>query len=178
MPGMRSRAAGGARRRHWPALVALLIVGSLAHGTFAEEAAKPAPGSPAAGWTVNCAGAAGQAELVCTLVQTLVVKESGQRVLSAVVMKRDGKLSLNLGLPHGLDLVKGVGLSVDEGEQSRYPIVTADQKGSYAMIVVEDPLLAAMKAGRLLNVAVSAYAGDEIILRLSLAGFTAGLAKL
>lgn len=138
----------------------------------------PAPAQPTAGWTVNCAGAAGQADLVCTLVQTLVVKENGQRVLAAVVVRRQDGLVLNLGLPHGLDLAKGVDLSIDEGERARHPIVTADEKGSYAMIALDDALLAALKKGRLLNVAVSAYGGDEIILRLSLAGFTAGLARL
>ncbi|MBX3570551.1 MAG: invasion associated locus B family protein [Rhizobiaceae bacterium] len=173
-----TRLAPATRRRYISALVLFVCAATLGPvaSIRAEDAAKPGPA--AAGWTVNCAGAAGQAELVCTLVQTLVVKENGQRVLTAVLARRDGGLVLSLGLPHGLDLVKGVDLSVDEGERTGYPIVTADQKGSYAMIAVGDALLGAMKQGKLLNVAVSAYGGEEIILRLSLSGLTAGLAKL
>ena len=171
----RRRPARTTRSFAW--LAVSVVVTAVPWPVSAQEAAKP-PQAQAAGWTVNCAGAAGQAELACTLVQSLVVKENGQRVLTAVVAKRDGKLTLNLGLPHGLDLVKGVELSVDEGQRSRYPIVTADQKGSYAMIAVDAALLGALKQGKLLNVAVSAYGGEDLILRLSLQGFTAGLAKL
>ncbi len=146
--------------------------------TSAQEAAQPAPAGPPNGWTVNCSAAPGQADLVCTLTQTLVVKDSGQRVLSAVVMRRDGAYLLNLGLPHGLNLTKGVDLWIDDAARANQPIVTADQKGSYATVTLDDRLLAALRKGRILNVGVTAYNGNEIILQLTLDGFTAGIARL
>jgi invasion protein IalB len=153
--------------------VALLFLVGLASGQEASPSKQSAPT-----WTVNCSGAAGQAELACTLSQTLIMKDKGQRVLTAVVTKRDGKYVLNLGLPHGLDLPKGVDVWIDEAARTNHRIVTADQKGSYAVIALDDKFIAALKQGQLLNVAVTAYAGDEIILQLSLNGFTAGFARL
>jgi invasion protein IalB len=156
----------------------LLAASMLVGGALAQEAAQPAPANPPNGWTVNCSAAPGQADLVCTLTQTLVVKDSGQRVLSAVVMRRDGTYLLNLGLPHGLNLTKGVDLWIDDAARANQPIVTADQKGSYATVTLDEPLLAALRRGKLLNVGVTAYNGNEIILQLTLDGFTAGIARL
>jgi invasion protein IalB len=161
-------------------LAATVLLSGLAWSgaAFAQQAATPAPEPAQQTWTVNCSGAAGQNELACTLTQVLVVKDSGQRVLTAVVAKRDGKYLLNLGLPHGLNLPKGVDVWVDEGPRVNHPIVTADQKGSYATVTLDDKLVAVLKKGTTLNVAVTAFAGNEIILQLSLNGFTAGFAKL
>jgi invasion protein IalB len=130
------------------------------------------------GWNLNCSGAAGQEELACRLTQTLVLKDKGQRVLTAVVTNKGGKAILNLGLPHGLDLPKGVAVWVDETPRQNFLIATADQKGSYAVIGLDEKLLAALKKGKLLNVAVKAYAGEEFVLQLSLDGFSAGFARL
>ncbi len=149
----------------------LLAVPAAAQETQPAEA-------PAQTWTLNCSGTAGQGELACTLSQVLVVKDSGQRVLTAVVAKRDGKMVLNLGLPHGLNLQKGVDVWIDEAARENHPIVTADQKGSYAIIALDDKLVAALKKGKLLNVAVTGFTGNEIILQLSLNGFSAGFSRL
>jgi len=159
-------------------VAASTVLGSLTP-SGAQDAAAPAPAAtPAQGWAVNCSAPAGQADLVCTLTQTLVVKDSGQRVLTAVLMRRDGKYLLNLGLPHGLNLPKGVDLWIDDAKRTNHPILTADQKGSYATVTLDDGWLAALKKGRLLNVGVFAFNGNEIILQLTLDGFTAGLARL
>jgi invasion protein IalB len=146
-----------------------------AQPSLAQEAAA-APPVPT--WTINCSGDASQAKLACTLTQTLIMKDKGQCVLTAVVTNNDGKPLLNLGLPHGLSLAKGVDIWIDEAARQNFPIVTADQKGSYAIIALKDTFINAMKQGKLLNVAVTAFAGNEIILQLSLNGFSAGFARL
>ena len=46
------------------------------------------------------------------------------------------------------------------------------------MIALDDALIGALKKGKLLNVAVTAHAGNEIILQLSLTGFSAGFSRL
>jgi len=169
---------------HWARFGAALVVATAAmlaslSPSLAQEAAKPAQAAtPPKGWTLNCSASPGQADLACTLTQTLVVKDSGQRVLTAVVMHREGKYLLNLGLPHGLNLTKGVDLWIDDGARANHPIVTADQKGSYATVTLDPAQLAAFKKGHLLNVGVVAFNGNEIILQLTLDGFSAGLARL
>jgi invasion protein IalB len=157
-------------------LLAVCVMGLITvRPSLAQDAAET---PPAPTWTVNCSGDATQAKLACTLTQTLIMKDKGQRVLTAVVTNNDGKPLLNLGLPHGLNLSKGVDLWIDEAARQNFPIVTADQKGSYAIIALKDTFIAALKQGKLLNVAVTAFAGNEIILQLSLSGFSAGFARL
>jgi invasion protein IalB len=138
---------------------------------------KEAAPKPPQSWTVNCASGA-NGELACALSQVMVVKDSGQRVLTVSVMKDAGAFAMRLSLPHGLDLPKGVDVWVDEAPRRNNPIVTADKSGSYAVIKLTDAMIAELKQGTQLNVAVTAYAGKEIVLQLSLAGFTAGFAKL
>ena len=165
------RAFSAARR----VALAVLLVGAAVHPAPAQDGGGQAA---APNWTVNCSGAAGQAELTCTLSQALYVKDKGQRVLTAVVTKKAGKSVLNLGLPHGLDLPKGVDVWIDDAQRRNHPIATADQKGSYAIVAMDDAMLAAMRKGKVLNVAIKAYSGDEVILQLSLTGFSAGYARL
>lgn len=136
-----------------------------------------APPKPAQSWTVNCASGA-NGELACALSQVMVVKDSGQRVLTVSVLKEQGGIIMRLSLPHGLDLPKGVDVWIDEAPRKNNPIVTADKSGSYAVIALTDAMIAELKQGTQLNVAVTAFAGKEIVLQLSLAGFTAGFAKL
>jgi invasion protein IalB len=157
-------------------LLAACAMGLMAaQPSLAQEAAGT---PPAPTWTINCSGDASQAKLACTLTQTLIMKDKGQRVLTAVVTNNDGKPLLNLGLPHGLSLAKGVDIWIDEAARQNFPIVTADQKGSYAIVALKETFINAMKQGKLLNVAVTAFAGNEIILQLSLNGFSAGFARL
>jgi len=167
-------------RLAWRRLQALALAAPLLFtaGLAGGQEEKPAAPAPAQTWTLNCSGAAGQAQLACTLSQVLVMKDSGKRILTAVVTKPEDKFLLNLGLPHGLNLPKGVDMWIDDAPRQNYPIVTADQKGSYAMIALDDALIAALKKGKLLNVAVAAYAGNEIVLQLSLTGFSAGFSRL
>ena len=164
-------------RRRLSRLVLVAALSLYAAFTSAQESKPPEQPAPQT-WTLNCSGAAAQSELACTLSQVLIVKDSNKRILTAVVARRDGKLMLDLGLPHGLNLPKGVDIWIDEAARKTYPIVTADQNGSYAMIALDEALIGALKKGSLLNVAVTAHAGNEIVLQLSLTGFSAGISRL
>jgi invasion protein IalB len=161
--------------------MALAVLAASAWPAGAQEATPApaqAPAAPAPTWTVNCTGSGAQEALTCSMSQYLIVKESGQRVLTAIVLKRDGKTLLNLGLPHGLNLPKGVAMWIDDGQRTSYPILTADPKGSYATVELTSDLLEALRKGTTMHVMVTSFRGDEIVLQLTLAGFTAGYAKL
>ena len=54
---------------------------------------------------------------IAQLIRIAVIADR-QRVLTAVVTKRDGKYVLNLSLPHGLNLPRGVDIWIDEANAS------------------------------------------------------------
>lgn len=141
-------------------------------------AAPPAPAGPP--WVINCTTQNTGGVLVCVMSQVLIAKNTNQRVLAAEIFKdaKSGGYMLRLSLPHGLNLPEGVQMWIDEGARSKYVIGTADQNGSYAVLPLSTDLLAALKRGTILNVAVKANSGDEIILQLSLSGFTAAIEKV
>lgn len=140
--------------------------------------ARPAGNQPP--WVVNCVSHSAKEPVNCEMSETLASKNTGQRVVTAVVTKKQGAAgyTLRLVLPLGLYLPQGASVSVDQGAKSKYPIVTADQNGSYANGDISSELLGAMKKGADLNVAVKSAGGKDIVLQLSLAGFSAALDKL
>jgi len=162
------------------ALLCLASAGALNASAQEQPATQAAPAAeklPPA-WTVSCSSTGADAALVCNLSQIIVVKDSGQRVLTVTVGTEGGKMMLKLGLPHGLALQKGVDVWIDQGARQNHPIVTADQKGSYALIPLEEGMIGALKQGTDLNVSVTAYAGNALVIGVSLKGFTAAFAKL
>ncbi|MCV0395822.1 MAG: invasion associated locus B family protein [Rhizobiaceae bacterium] len=165
------------------ALAFLMPGAALTPPAWAQETAQqPSQGQaqqPAQPWQVGCASAGSNEPLVCRMTQTLVARESGQRVLAAAIVKKpDGGYRLTLGLPHGLHLPSGINIWVDEGEKAQYPIETADQNGSYSSIDLASRQLDAMRRGQVLNVSVTSANQDEVILQLSLTGFSASVNKI
>ncbi len=145
----------------------------------AEQPAEAAPAAPSPQpWTITCSGQGAAGELACVMSQGLIAKNTGQRVLALAISRSPSSYSARLSLPHGLDLPEGVRVWVDDGQPTKHVIATADQNGSYANLPLDEALLAAMKKGTILNVAVKAASGDEVTFQLSLNGFTAALARL
>lgn len=144
----------------------------------AQTAARPAQAQQP--WQVNCSSAGANEPLRCQMSQTLVSQNTGQRVLAAVIVRKpdENSFSITFGLPHGLYLPDGVQVWVDDGERLANQITTADQNGSYSQLDISASLLEAMRRGALLNVAVTSATRDEVILQLSLAGFSASIDKL
>jgi invasion protein IalB len=115
----------------------------------------------------------------CAMSQTLIAKNTGQRVVSAAVFRSpQGGYAMRFSLPHGIMLPAGIEVWIDEGQRSKHEIATADQNGSYSTMPVNDATAGALRAGQILNLLVKAASGDEIIFQLSLKGFTQAFAKL
>jgi invasion protein IalB len=143
------------------------------------QAEAPAEAAPAQSWTVNCSSQGTGGDLVCAMSQTLIAKNTGQRVVSAAVFRSpQGGYAMRFSLPHGIMLPAGIEVWIDEGQRSKHEIATADQNGSYSTMPVNDATAGALRAGQILNLLVKAASGDEIIFQLSLKGFTQAFAKL
>ena len=140
------------------------------------EAKSGEPTPPA--WRVQCEGA-GQA-LDCRLSQTLVVQQTGQRLL-AVVVRRPSKAelpALMINLPHGLFLPAGVTLQLDTAKPETLPVQTCDAQGCYAGTTVTTDMLAALQKSQQLSVVVQDLKKQPITVTITMAGFADAYAKL
>ncbi|RUY40947.1 invasion associated locus B family protein [Mesorhizobium sp. M7A.F.Ca.CA.001.09.2.1] len=143
----------------------------------AESNAKPADANP---WAVNCSSGSATTELQCQLSQNLTEAKTGQRVLT-VTVRRDnanGSLAMLLALPHGLFLPSGASFQIDQGQKTTIAIQTSDQNGAYAATPLSADLIKAMKSGTNLNIGMESVTRKPVTIPVSLAGFTAAVAKL
>ncbi|MEM7427442.1 MAG: invasion associated locus B family protein [Pseudomonadota bacterium] len=148
----------------------------------AGQAAQKQPGNA---WAVNCGGGQSGGELVCQMVQNVIVQDNKrkqrQRLISVII--RPAKEAVNhqmvIAAPHGLNLIEGVELKVDDAEKiTKFPFKTSDRNGTYASEPISDILLEAMRRGRKLNVSYTFANGKKINIPLGLLGFTAAYNKL
>ena len=167
---------------------ALWLVLSAAGPALAEDAkpaqpkptdsnAKPADANP---WAVNCSSGSATTELQCQVSQNLTEAKSGQRVLTVTVRRDNGNggLAMLLALPHGLFLPSGASFQIDQGQKTTIAIQTSDQNGAYAATPLSADLIKAMKSGTNLNIGMESVTRKPVTIPVSLAGFTAAVAKL
>ncbi|RWA99066.1 MAG: invasion associated locus B family protein [Mesorhizobium sp.] len=143
----------------------------------AESNAKPADANP---WAVNCSSGSATTELQCQVSQNLTEAKTGQRVLT-VTVRRDngnGSLAMLLALPHGLFLPSGASFQIDQGQKTTIAIQTSDQNGAYAATPLSADLIKAMNSGTNLNIGMESVTRKPVTIPVSLAGFTAAVAKL
>lgn len=132
-------------------------------------------------WSISCSSRGNSAELACTATQALVAKNTGQRALAVGISRNPQSPNAYIArfsLPHGVSLPDGIEVGIDQAQRTKHVIAVADQNGSYALVPLDEARINAMKRGTILNVRIKGASGDEVILQLSLAGFTAALAKL
>jgi len=141
---------------------------AMANSSDGERAKKPV-------WSVDCNNHVNPKKLTCNMRQTVFAGQSKTRIFSATIGEVGERNLLMLALPHGLNLLEGVKLSIDSGEVLKYPIHTADVNGAYAHIVLTDQMSKHMRAGNILSLNVMASSQSPIELQLSLAGFSTAL---
>ncbi|MFD2053832.1 invasion associated locus B family protein [Mesorhizobium calcicola] len=143
----------------------------------ADSSAKPADANP---WAVNCSSGSATAELQCQVSQNLTEAKSGQRVLTVTVRRDSGNggLAMLLALPHGLFLPSGASFQIDQGQKTVLAIQTSDQNGAYAATPLSADLIKTMKSGTNLNIGMESVTRKPVTIPVSLAGFTAAVAKL
>lgn len=166
----------------------------------APEAAAPAAAEPAASsedpavgqpyvksehsdWTINCVKLE-QGEDPCVLTQ-LLRDESNSPVAEMSFVSLSGQdvaAGGTLVTPLETDLIRGVGIRVDEGETRGYPFnVCTAQDGCIARIGFTAQELQQFKRGGKAVVSLLPYGADPknpVNLPMSLSGFTAGFEEL
>jgi len=144
--------------------------------------AKPADPAkaPPQPWVVNCAAAAGKAELNCSMIQTVLARGSRLRLMSIAISKLASASGpkLQLSLPHGVSLQDSAEVWVDKGAPKKVPIRNADANGSYALADIDADLLESLKKGSLLSSAFKTLDGKRVVVQVSLNGFTTAFEKL
>lgn len=168
-------------------LTAAFVIGMGLPAAAQAQEAVPAPkvlGDPNGGvpfpWMVSCNSQPQTGNLVCLMSLQMVDGRSGQRIVSATIVrpKAEEPAVLRLSLPHGVLLQKGVDVWVDTSPAANYPITVADQNGSYADVKLDGNFIVVLQAGSVLHVAVTSASEERIEFQLSLKGFTAAFSRI
>jgi invasion protein IalB len=147
--------------------------------TNAPPAQQPPPAQPPAqAWSVDCADT-GQG-LACKAVQTIVLAETRQLLLSVAVSKPEGDkgAAMLLHLPLGLFNPAGATMGIDDAAPEALQIQTCDNQGCYAGAALTPDKLAAMSKGTKLNVTFQDLKKQKIVVPVPLKGFEAAFKKL
>jgi invasion protein IalB len=131
-------------------------------------------------WLLDCGEQEGFSLGKCRLLQTIVIKETGQPLLTAAMEQRPGNAgySLVLKVPHGILLTPGMALEVDGIDRMVLKYRLSDATGVFAATIVTDKLLGAMKKGDALKVSVVTANGQKVGIPVTLRGFTDAFNKL
>jgi invasion protein IalB len=160
----------------------------------AAQVAPPAPAAPAAGapppaspppqpgWAARCTSASREAPLECVMEQNLVLTMNKTNQLLVVVAIRVPSNTHTpealIQLPLGLNLPLGAKLQVDEGKTVDVQIQTCENRGCYASTPIAPDLLAALKSGKQLKIAVQNMGKENLIIPVPLGDFAAAYDKI
>ncbi len=169
-----------------------LVIGTLASTVHAQDTPAEAlqvpveltdtedAGPTPPDWVVTCTPDTDATKSTCQMAQSLFAEETGQPLVQAVIrpQSEDRQMGMLLTLPHGLYFPPGLSIRVDQGKVTDVAIQTSDQSGVYAAMPLTEEFVTAMKLGNNLNIALQYADGREVVLPLTLMGFTAAMEKL
>jgi len=158
--------------RLYPLFLSLLVSAALGSSAFSQTDNAKAVETITSRWIVNCNNQKDQTKLDCTMSQSILQKQSRKRIVAATIAKEGDAFSLVLSLPHGLDLLSGVAISVDDGASGWHPFSTADANGAYSKIDLTPNLIAGFKAGNTFKIEAFSAGKQKISVEMSLAGFS------
>jgi len=177
-------------------LLGAALGSAASHAAQDKPAAKdkdaPASAAPAGGgasrpevkrfkdWALTCTTPKDGKDKRCYIFQNLLLKKGGQRLLNVVVghLGAEGKPAAILTLPLGISLPPGASIRVDEGEPVRFAIERCTTQGCAGGVEIDEQLLAALKRGKQAKVSFRDAARREIVVPVSLSGFTAAYNRL
>ena len=158
---------GQARVETTAVAIALSLFIAAAQSALAQQA----PDGPPAAWRVECSGDG--KTLDCRAVQQIFHRETRQLVVSVLVRPApDGKsAAMVITLPLGLNLTEPVLVKVDNGAAERQSIQTCTNVGCFVAMTLTDKLIAAMRTGSDLKIAVQDANKKPVEMSLPLLGF-------
>ena len=158
-------------------LTTLAMVASAPAQDAGKKAQAPAPTVANSGWTVQC-NTANPGSVCLAVMDVTYVKNKSRFIRVAIRPRKDGKKSLILQLPLGLNLPNGARLAVDANKPAQFVIQTCTQQGCFARTEFTDAMSKSFKAGNILTVKVQSNLQREIHVQLPLTGFTKAVNKL
>jgi len=132
-------------------------------------------------WLVVCSGRTEKDTIArrCAVSQQQASQQTGQRILSMELSRREDGLEASLFLPFGLILNKGVTLQVDSGEASQpFPFRTCRSVGCVVPLWFDASYVAVLKQGATLKLTAIADGEVASLFTISLKGFGAAVARL
>ena len=154
------------------------ILGPLAivWGAMSPSLAQSSGGEAAAPrWVVNCSNAVSPDILVCGLSMTLFQAETGQKIVSATIFEGPDSPEMAITLPHGLDLLSGIVITIDQGAGQTYAIQTSNADGAYSRFALTASMIEALRRGNSLFVDLKALNKNAVRIELPLKGISRGL---
>lgn len=165
------------------AAAAPLALAALLAGPAAGQQAHTAPGAPAdetvqnfQAWELRCGTPPNAQKKVCQMEQDVFREGSNEQQIAKVAVgfppgaDNPGMLILS---PLATWLPPGIGFQLDSGQEQRVPVQRCSPQGCVTEILIEAPLLKAMKAGTQINLTIHDRARQPIKGTVSLLGFTA-----
>ncbi|MEM7444003.1 MAG: invasion associated locus B family protein [Pseudomonadota bacterium] len=125
-------------------------------------------------WSVRCTGEGGEAT-ACEAYQSLFLAENQQRILHVAIgsANEDQDPVAIIIAPLGVSLPAGLELRIDNSWPIEFDYGSCQEDGCRAGRSLEPSMLGAMQAGVEMQVAVTETTGRQIVIPMSLIGFTA-----
>lgn len=116
---------------------------------------------------------------VCALVQSVTAEDRGNVGLTVYVQKfSNGTKVLRVFAPLGVLLPPGLGLKIDNQDVGNAPFLRCHTFACYAQVVIDDALIAKLKAGKQAVFIIFQTEEAGIGIPISLAGFDKAVAVL
>ena len=132
--------------------------------------------TPPSAWRVECVGDG--KSLDCRAIQQMINRDDKQLIAQlAARMAPDKTAVLLIQLPLGISLTEPVQLKVDNGTAERFPVQTCTNVGCIVNVPLKDPLLATMRTGTLLKIAIQDTNKRTINIDVPLLGFALAFDK-
>jgi invasion protein IalB len=155
------------------------------------QAPTPAPGAPSnpeggvvraqhGEWQLVCKPPPpGAKSEVCALVQSVTAEDRGNVGLTVYVQKfSNGSRVLRVFAPLGVLLPPGLGLKIDNQDVGNAPFLRCHTFACYAQVVIDDALIAKLKAGKQAVFIIFQTEEAGIGIPISLNGFEKAIAVL
>lgn len=146
------------------------LVALAAFGVSAAAAPQASAQEAVAAWRVECSGDG--KVLDCRAIQQMINRDDKQLVAQfAARVGPDKAAVMVIQLPLGISLTEPVQLKVDNGTAEKFPVQTCTNAGCIVSVPLKEPLLAAMRTGTLLKVAVQDTNKRTLNIDVPLLGF-------
>lgn len=141
-------------------------------GQKTTPAAAPAAAAEPSAWAVTCANRA-QNQFNCEMTQNIVDQASGGQVLliSIKPASSGGSNAMLIRALHGIYLPAGITVHIDNGQVQKLEFQKSDRFGVYAALPLNDKIVAEMRTGRELHLAMQVNKDQPLAIVARLTGF-------